>query len=188
MVCLSNSNFHIPQTTFIFEWCVHYQQCIKQVSSFKEEPGQSILQADSDELPHFSQFANFTQISRTKFGCDILQLYASIMAQHCKVSLCIKCTSSKIGRCRGGWLPRLCSARGFNRSGIREWPKCSVLWGVIRSEQQATVQWSRWEGIYTFGCDCARKPGKLIVLLLHLRVCPKDIHFVALHLCTMCEL
>ena len=73
------------------------------MTPFKEEPGQSILQPDSDELPHFSQFADFTQISRTKFGCDILQLYTAQQwrLQHSKVSLCIKCTLSKIGCCWG---------------------------------------------------------------------------------------
>ena len=118
-------------------WCVH-QEWINQVTPFKEEPGQSILQPDSDELPHFSQFADFTQISRTKFGCDILQLYTAQQwrLQHSKVSLCIKCTLSKIGRCWGGWLLWLCSGWRFNiRSKIREWPKCSLLSSVVSSIQ-----------------------------------------------------
>ena len=44
----------------IFVWCVHQrQQCIKQVTPFKEEPGQSILQADSDELSSFFTICKF---------------------------------------------------------------------------------------------------------------------------------
>ena len=92
-------------------------ECINHETPFTEKPGQSILQPDSDELPHFSQFANFMGFSRTKFGLH--RWFTTILFPDGvtlrRASLCIKCISSKIG-C---WAPLLANfVRRFNRSGV----------------------------------------------------------------------
>ena len=120
--------------------CPSRHQCINQVTPFKEEPGQSILQADSDKLSSFFTICKFYTDFQNKFwlwyttalclnnGATVqsFPLYKMHFEQNWSLPRRLIALANFVR----GWR--------FNRSEIREWPKGSALWDVIRIE----IQWS----------------------------------------------